>query len=267
MASYKPVTAALRVLEVLAAVNRLGARATVGEIHRRTGIDKATIVRMLETLAHGGYLIRDPEETVYQVTGKALSLGTGFDRHTVVGSVVAPLVAEFRRRIGWPSDVAVFDVDAMLVVKSSRRDEPIFSGRAPGFRAPMLGTSLGLAYLAHCSAGERETILERSVDDRLPWSKLAREPARFARRLEEIRVQGHAAMEESYSRLEYEGRVRSIGVPIMTERTLFAAVNVIYLTSALTPETARDALFEPLQAVAGRMAAELEAKGMAGSPR
>lgn len=264
MPSYKPVTAALRVLDVLAAVNRLDKRATVAEIHRRTGIDKATIVRMLETLAHGGYLIRDPDQTIYQVTGKAMSLSTAFNRHTVVGTILAPLMAEFRQRIGWPSDVALFDVDAMLVVKSSRQGEPFSFNRAPGFRAPVLGTSLGLAYLAHCPETERDAILERVASDTAPWAKIAQDPGRLNRRLDEIRALGFATMDENYSRIEYDGRIGSVGVPIMTGRKLFASMNVIYLSTTLSPQGARDGLVAPLQHVARSMAEELDKTGITG---
>ena len=61
MTSYRPVNAVLRGLDVLLATNRLKGRATVGEIHRHTGLDKATIVRMLETLAHAGLTVRNEE--------------------------------------------------------------------------------------------------------------------------------------------------------------------------------------------------------------
>lgn len=267
MASYKPVAAALRVLEVLAAVNRLNRKASVAEIHRRTGIDKATIVRMLETLAHAGYLVREPDQAIYQVTGKALSLSTAFDRHTVFGTIIAPLMAEFRLAVGWPSDVALFDTDAMLVVQSSREGETFSFNRSPGFRAPMLGTSLGLAYLAFCPPAERAAILARlsgNTADTAPWAKLAHDPARVARRLEEVRTRGYATMDESYSRLEYEGRIASIGVPIMTERELFASINVIYLTSALSPQKARESLLVPLTDFARRMGLALAEKAVPG---
>lgn len=267
MASYKPVAAALRVLEVLAAVNRLNKKASVAEIHRRTGIDKATIVRMLETLAHAGYLVRDAEQTIYRVTGKTLSLSTAFDRHTAFGAIIAPLVAEFRVALGWPSDVALFDTDAMLVIKSSREGEPFSFNRAPGFRAPILGTSLGLAYLAFCPQAEQAAILARiSADpgDTAPWSRLAQDPARVARRLDEVRARGYATMDETYSRVEYDGRIASIGVPIMTDRELFASINVIYLTNALSPQAARETLLGPLKDVAARMGAALAEKAAPG---
>ena len=77
---------------------------------------------------------------------------------------------------------------------------------------------------------------------------------------------GYATMDENFSRLEYEGRIGSIGVPIMTDRKLYASTNVIYLNSALTPEAARDTFLGPLKDVARRMALELEAKDTTGTP-
>ncbi|MDT8858128.1 helix-turn-helix domain-containing protein [Paracoccaceae bacterium Fryx2] len=50
MSSFRNVVSLSRGMEVLRAVNSDG-RATVGYIHARTGFDKATIVRMLETRA------------------------------------------------------------------------------------------------------------------------------------------------------------------------------------------------------------------------
>jgi hypothetical protein len=69
MASYQPVTAVLRGLGVLAATSRLDGRATLAEIHRLTGLDKSTILRMLETLEHAGFIVRNDERRSYQVTG------------------------------------------------------------------------------------------------------------------------------------------------------------------------------------------------------
>ncbi|MFC7610886.1 helix-turn-helix domain-containing protein [Teichococcus aestuarii] len=59
MPSYEPVTAVLRGLEVLRAVNHLRS-ATVREIHEATGLNQPTVVRMLETLIHAGFVARQP---------------------------------------------------------------------------------------------------------------------------------------------------------------------------------------------------------------
>ena len=50
-ASFKPVSALERGLAVLAAVSKL-ARAKVGDVCQETGLDKATIIRMLRTMDH-----------------------------------------------------------------------------------------------------------------------------------------------------------------------------------------------------------------------
>lgn len=257
MASYKPVTAALRVLEVLAAVNRLGPRATLAEIHHDAGIDKATTVRMLETLIHAGYVLRDREQAIYRPTGKTLALSSAYDRHRVVSALISDDLAEFRQQVGWPSDVALMDQDAMLVVKSSRQNEPLHFVRASGFRAPVLVTSLGLAYLAYCPDSEREAFIAQAAQNLSRFNDLARNPDLLAPKLARVRQNGYATMEESYSRNVYDSQFFSIGVPIMAKGHVFGAINVVYLRSALTEVAARDQLLAPLQAVAGRMAVRM----------
>ena len=257
MASYRPVTAAMRGLDVLAATSRLGGRATLAELHRLTGLDKSTILRMLETLEHAGFVIRDDERRSYQVTGKTLQLSAGYDRHRAVGAIVAPALSAFRTAVGWPSDVAIFDHDAMLVVETSREVGPMFLNRRPGYRAPVLATSLGLAYLAHCGDGERAAVLARAAGDPQPWNEIARDPALAERTIAAIRAQGYATMSPSYERQEYAGKISSLGVPIARDGRIYAAMNILYLLNALTPAQAAATLLGPLQETARKLADEL----------
>lgn len=257
MPSYRPVTAALRVLEVLSAVNRAGERANLGELHRLTCIDKATIVRMLETLTHAGFVVRDEERSIYRATGKTLQLSAGYDRHTVISAIIADDLRDFRHKVGWPSDVAVFDRDAMIVVETSRAAELLQFRRSPGFRAQVLVTSIGLAYLANCPADERDAFIARAAVSPSPDCDPARRPAELAKRLERVRADGFATMEERYSRENYDSQFFSIGVAIMNSEQIFGAINIVYLRAALTPESARKRLLGPLQDVARIMAAKL----------
>lgn len=259
MGSYKPVNAVIRGLDVLAAVNKLKGRATIGELHRETGHDKATIVRMLETLMHAGYVVRDEDQTAYEVTGKSLLLCAGYDRHRAVGRVVAPIIAAFRNRVGWPSDVAVFDRDAMVVVETSRAPGQIIVIRDPGFRAPMLGTSLGLAYLAFTTPEERMAVLDREAETPAPWNAIARDRAKVERFLVGIRAQGYATMHDEFSRIEYRRQISTVGVPILIDGRSVAAMNVLYLKSALTMEEAVASMLAPLKACADEIAAALAA--------
>ncbi|PIW29728.1 MAG: IclR family transcriptional regulator [Rhodospirillales bacterium CG15_BIG_FIL_POST_REV_8_21_14_020_66_15] len=259
MGSYKPVNAVMRGLEVLTAVNKLKGRATVGELHRETALDKATIVRMLETLMHAGLVVRDADRTVYEVTGKTLLLCAGYDRHRAVGRVVAPIIASFRNRFGWPSDVAICDHDAMVLIESSRESGPIVVNRLPGYRAPMLGTSLGLAYLAFASGEERDDVLDRVTAMPAVWNEIARDRAKAERYLADIRAQGYATMHDEYSRTEYGRRISTIGVPILVDGVSMAAMNVLYLKNALSADEAVKTMLAPLEACAAEIAEALTA--------
>lgn len=259
MGSYKPVNAALRGLDVLAAVNKLKGRATIGELHRETGLDKATIVRMLETLMHAGFVVRDEHHTAYEVTGKTLLLCSGYDRHRAVGRIVGPIIAAFRNRFGWPSDVAIFDHDAMVLIESSRDAGSILVNRLPGYRAPMLGTSLGLAYLAFASTEEREEVLDRVTAMPAVWNEIARDRAKAEDYLAGIRGQGYATMHDEYSRTEYGRRISTIGVPILVGGRSVAAMNVLYLKSALPVAEALATMVAPLKACADEIAGVLTA--------
>ena len=256
--AYQPVTAALRVLDVLAAVSKTTGNATVGEIHRLTALDKATIVRMLITLAHAGYIVRDSDSRTYRVTGKTLQLSVGYNRYQAIGAIVSEDLAQFRQSIGWPSDVSIFDEDAMLVIETSRETEPMRFFRKPGYRAPMLYTSLGRSYLAFCPEDERQTFLERAQKNPAPEFALARAPDALDALLENVRARGYATMDESYSRDNYESQFFSIGVPIRTHAQVFGAMNIMYLRRAMTPDEARDQFLAPLVEVADKLAAKFE---------
>ncbi len=257
VSSYRPVNALLRGLEVLLNVNRMSGRVTVGEIHHHTGIDKATIVRMLETLIHGGYVVRIEAGPCYEVTGKVLLLSSGYDRHRVVGNIVSPIMVEFRAENGWPSDVAIFERNQMLVVETSREAGPLLVNRHPGYRAPILGTSLGLAYLASADTPERDAVLTREASDPAPWNEIARNRDQAGKTFAQIRNRGYAVMHPGYSTREYGGKIGAIGVPIFGSDGVFGAINILFLKNVLPIRRACDKLLGPLQAVAKEITGEL----------
>ncbi|WP_201192530.1 IclR family transcriptional regulator domain-containing protein [Pseudomonas fluorescens] len=260
MRSFKPVESVSRALRVLRVVNE-EPMTNVASIHRTTGLDKATIVRMLETLEHEGYVVRDPERRTYVVTARTLLLSQGYDKPRWVGTIAEPTLSKFRNAIGWPSDIALFDQDAMVVIQTSRGQGPLSFNRQPGFRSPVLVTSIGLAYLAFCPEEERLRIITRLAENPDPWNNLAREPEKLHSVLEQVRQNGFATMSEAYTDKVFSGNVWAIGVPIKKDDKLFATMNIMMLKSAVTLEDARKNLVTPLQEAASEIA-----EGLALSP-
>jgi IclR family transcriptional regulator, mhp operon transcriptional activator len=264
MPSFKPVIALSRGLEVLRVVNQ-ERQATVGSLHKATGLDKATIVRMLETLEHEGYVLRDAERAVYAPTGRALLLGQGYDQHLWIGKVAESIMQEFRKRIGWPSDIALFDRDAMIVAQTTRDSNSMLINRRPGFRFPVLLTSMGRAYLAFCDEERQARIVVKLAETPGADTELARHPRRLKRLLAETRQRGYALMDGDYSREVFDGKVWALGVPVRNERQVFASINIMMLRSAVSVDEAVKQFLKPLQQTAAEIAEALTISG--GAPR
>ncbi|MCK1156662.1 MULTISPECIES: IclR family transcriptional regulator domain-containing protein [Pseudomonas] len=254
--SFKPVEAVSRALNVLRVVNE-EKQSTVASLHRQTGLDKATIVRMLETLIHEGFIARDLDRAIYSPTARTLLLSQGFDKSRWIADVAEPTLERFRNTIGWPSDIALFDRDAMVVVQTSRGTGPLSFNRKPGFRSPMLVTSIGLTYLAFCGDDERERIIQRLAQSEEKWNDLARQPQRLKEQLGTIREQGYAVMSNDYSDNMFSGNVWAIGVPVMHEGKLFATMNIMLLKSSVSPEDALKSLLPQLKETAAEIAQNL----------
>jgi IclR family mhp operon transcriptional activator len=260
MPSFKPVIALSRGLDVLRVVNQ-EKLTTVGSIHKATGLDKATVVRMLETLENQGYVMRDTERAAYAPTGRTLLLSQGYDRHLWIGSIADPILQEVRDQVGWPVDIALFDRDAMIISQTlQERGSVFFVRRRPGFRIPVLTTSLGRAYLAYCSDDEHRAIVKRLAAIPGPSTELARQPERLARAIEDVRSRGYALTDPSYSHEMFDDKVWAIGVPVRNEQTVFAAINVMLLHGAMTEEAGIRQFLEPLRRTADRIAGELTAR-------
>lgn len=260
MPSFKPVVALLRGLEVLRVVNE-ERHATVGSIHKATGLDKATIVRMLETLEHEGYVMRDAERAGYAPGGRTLLLSQGYNRHLWISSIADPILKSVRDAVGWPVDIALFDRDAMIISQTAQeRGSVFFVRRQPGFRIPVLTTSLGRAYLAFCPEAEREAVVARLAEIPGSATEPARDPERLGLELAAIRARGYALTDPSYSREFFDGKVWAISVPVRKGESVFAAINVMLLHVAMGEEEGVRRFLGPLQATAAEIADALAAR-------
>ena len=108
-----------------------------------------------------GYVARENDRPAYVATGKCLLLSNGFRVHDRLTAVAAPMLAAFRRKIGWPSDLGIFDGDAMVIAATSRDLGVLVLNRKIGTRTPLLLSALGRAYFAFCDDDECARIVDR----------------------------------------------------------------------------------------------------------
>ncbi len=249
MSSYAPVTALVRGLDVLHAMNALGGKAGVGAVHELTAIPNPTIVRIFETLIYTGFVERVGATRNYGLTAKCMALSGGFDAYDYLLRQAVPVLDTVRRRLVWPSDLAIFDRNAMVIVETSRQPGVLSFNRTVGSRVPVMATALGRAYLAHESAERRARILTELAALDNPYEALASTPERAETVLAAVRERGFSTSDR-----EYMNVTRAIAFPIFFNGDILAAVNVFVVAEAMT----LDQLIERYAPVLKQAVAEIE---------
>lgn len=236
-----------RGLELLAALNQPDV-SEIRHLHQVTGLPKPTIVRLLDTLIALGYVARR-RAGGYQLAAKVLSLSRGYNSAEFLLQVARPVLDWLRREYVWPSDMACFDHDAMVVIDTGTGAGMLSLNRTVGSRLPMMNTAFGRAWLAFCLPDERERILERLAQSTDPHNALARDRAAARRLLDAVRARGYSTSDQ-----EYLKTTRGVAVPILVEGAPIACINMLAVAKAMTMRQAERTFAPPLLAAAASIA-------------
>lgn len=232
MPSYEPVRAIQRGFAVLRAISEYGPM-TIADLVARCSFPQPTVVRVLETLIAEGYVYRQAGKSTYVVTGRTLALSRGFDSKSRLLEISAPIVDQMHSKIGWPSNLAVFDRDAMVIMYSNRASLGLSLPRRTGARIPLVATGVGLVTLAFMPEEERKTALSRAQETGGRWDNDPRIASRLVAKLAQIHRDGHAFADEEYLEAVYQSRIWAVAVPILTkEGRVLAAISSLVLSVA-----------------------------------
>ena len=238
-----------RGLDVLSEVNRSGG-IRASELAQRLSLARPTVYRLLETLEQLGYVRRSGSDDRFRVTRKASSLGDGYDPGLIVSEAAAPVIGELSKRLLWPIDLTIYENAAMVVQETTHAQSPLSIDRGMiGRRLPMLRTSSGRAYLAFCSAAEREIIVKHiaRIDD--PEDRPFLQRDYLDRTLAETRARGFGLRAEG----EYNAKTSSIAVPVIKSSDVLGCISIIWIRSALDPTEAIDQFAGPLMQAAAQL--------------
>lgn len=232
----KTVNALSRGLEVLFAIDSSSA-ATLTELHRQTGIPKASLQRILKTLREAGWIERNELESRYV---RSAAPGVSDNQvlwRTQLSSLSAPIRSALQRRIPWPLDIAVRDGTSMLILDAHRPSNGLsVNYRVLGFRPHMLVSSLGRCYVAHCPDDERQSILVALARSKRSFDQLAKEPEEVRRLVSDARRLGYATRRQAVTVTDSPENFGALAVPIFNGSRLVACLSCSWL-----PEVAREA--------------------------
>lgn len=131
------------------------------DLAQRMRLPRATISRLAYTLMCMGYLAQDTDSGKYRLGSAVLSLGFPLLETFPVRQRARAGMLELAQEVGGTVAIAIRDRLDMVCIEvtraSARAGHPIDIGRT----YPMCGTAVGRAYLAACSAQERQAVLNQ----------------------------------------------------------------------------------------------------------
>lgn len=215
-----------------------------GEIAERTGLSRATVSRLMQTLVDCGMLERDRSRRAYRLAAPVLSLAHAMRSGSPVLAVAGPLMRDeaIRRRIN--VGLAVADRDEMVYLESVRYSRRVsWRNVVAGQRVPMELTSLGRAWLAAADEPVRKQLLAHFKDRRgREWPALSRE---IAQALASVRDAG-------YCWASWQPQVVALATPIVLDSHSVHVLNMSVTGDEATTAVV-ERLHEPLLALAKQL--------------
>ncbi|SEB08900.1 IclR family transcriptional regulator [Variovorax sp. YR216] len=149
-----------RGIEILRAFRPGAALLGNAELAERTGLPKATVTRLTQTLVGIGMLQPDPPTRAYRLAPGVLSLAHSMRSGSAVLSIASPLMRATAEANKINVGLAAPDRDEMVYLESIRYNRrPSLRSVVSGQRVPMELTSLGRAYLYSAPEPRRKALL------------------------------------------------------------------------------------------------------------
>lgn len=203
--THQSLERGLRLVETVA-LN--GARTSLAEAARRTGLHRSTAHHLLQTLVSLGYLRQDADTRAYELAAKPFQITGRTWSPEQLAAIAQSSLAELTRRSGEGSSFSVYRDGAVTVVAKREHDGPVRVVQDVGARRPLHCTAVAKAILPWLPAPELAGLLARMRFERhTPKTIVTR--AAFEGELRRIRSAGYATDDEEH----IEG-IRCIAMPV-----------------------------------------------------
>jgi IclR family mhp operon transcriptional activator len=237
----KPIRALDRGLAVLDHLQQARA-ASLHDLHVATGLPKATLLRIVSTLAARGLLSQRLADGAYLASHTLQARPTTVVNDHILVELGSTVLERLCRKVKWPSAMSAPRLDHMAVIETNRPRS--YLSHIPlgpiGFRINMLRSASGRAYLAFCGESERIAVLQRLRASTEPGNFIAKRPAMVERLLEETRRLGYGHRTPDFGghfdkpRREWDDERDSIAVPVWAGAEVVAAINLTWMHRVAT---------------------------------
>lgn len=197
-----------RGLRLVEAVALNGARTSLAEAARRTGLHRSTAHHLLQTLVSLGYLRQDAETRGYELAAKPFQITGRTWPPDRLAAIAEPSLAELTRKSGEGSSFSVYRDGTVTVVAKREHAGPVRVVQDVGARRPLHCTAVAKAILPWLPEPELAGLLSRIRFTRHTPKTIVTRGA-FEAELRRIRAAGHAIDDEEH----IEG-IRCMAMPV-----------------------------------------------------
>lgn len=214
---------------------------------------KATLYRLLQTLAGQGMLSHDPERQTYALGLRLVRLAHAAWAQASLAPIAARALDALSAATGETVHLAQLDHAQVLYVDKRVPARPVEMYSAAGKVGPAYCTGVGKAMLAYLPEAQRAAaVAQQSFYPFTPATLVS--PQALLAELARIRAEGVA-----YDREEHEPGIHCVAAPILSRAgRLLGALSVTSTTERRRPEEMA-ALVPQVQRTAAEIAAEAEA--------
>jgi len=245
--THQSLERGLRLVEAVAAN---GARTSLAEAARRTGLHRSTAHHLLQTLVSLGYLRQDADTRAYELAAKPFQLTGRTWSPEQLATIAQPVLAELTRRSGEGSSFSVYRDGAVTVVAKREHDGPVRVVQDVGARRPLHCTAVAKAILPWLPAPELAGLIARMRFERHTPKTIVKRAA-FEAELRRIRAAGYAIDDEEH----IEG-IRCVAMPVFGHSArVLASLCTLGPKSRMTYQRLRG-----LRAPLGELAAQLSSR-------
>jgi IclR family mhp operon transcriptional activator len=262
----KTINALSRGLDVIRALQAMRA-ASLHDLHQTTGLSKSTLTRIVHTLHRHGMVWQRMADGAY-LPSHALQQREQLDDADWLVEIASPVLESLCQKVSWPSVLTIPRLDYVEVLETNQPRS--YFDNIPlgpiGFRANMLRSASGRAYLAFCPDQEREAVLHRLRGKNQPGDERAHDAHWVKQVVGATRARGYSTRDADFgghyckTRHELDDGRNSIAMPIRVDGHVLGCINLTWKSKLMTVSAAVDrhlgALSEAIKTVESRAITE-----------
>lgn len=234
------VQSTFRILNELSSAKTLN----LNELTSRTEIPKSTVFRILSTLSHLGYVIRDARQRTYSLSHSLADLVNDSAGTDALRRISLPAMLRLRDEFGETVNLGSLDLDKVVYVEVVPSEYALRLSERPGASVLAHASALGKAILAYSPLD----VVQRVIRDR-ELSALTpntiTDPDKLQRELLRVRDRGYALDKEETNLL-----ATCVGAPILdVSGSAVAAMSLSGPSSRFNPRRDKRCIDQLLKAV------------------